>query len=195
MRVRIGDFLRTGDIIADLEGGGDPGKLADRAGAAFTLGAEALGREDIGLGLTRLAEVAVRALSPGMNDPGTACACLDALSEVLVTLGCREAPHPVRTGPASECHVRVVARYHEFDDLVSLALSPVRHHGAGAPSVMARLFEVIGAIGTRVPTGRRGTLVRQAELALQSLDHAIEPSHEREPLRQRAEAVLRELRA
>ena len=193
MRVRIGDFVRTGDIVAELETTGDGDGLASQARDAFILGAEAVGRADMGLGIIRLMEVAVRALSPGVNDSGTACACLDALSEVLVTVGCRDTPHPVRVGP--EGRVRLVACYHRFDELVELALGPIRHHGAGIPTVMARLLDVLGALGRRVPADRRASVARQVELTVQTLEHSIEHEHEREPLRERAAALLADIQS
>ena len=189
MRVRIGDFLRTGDVVADLEAASDSEDLATRARDAFTLGPEAVGRDDMGLGITRLAEVAVRALSPGINDPGTASACLDALSEVLVTIGCRDTPHPVRVGP--DDRVRLVARYHAFEDLVDLAFRPIRHHGAGHPTVMSRLFDVLQAIAARLPESRRVIIAEQVVLTLRAVEQALgDNEHERERLRGRAVSVL-----
>lgn len=194
MRARIGDFLRTGDVVADLEAGEDGEELATRAREAFTLGPEAVGRDDMGLGVTRLAEVAVRALSPGINDPGTASACIDALSEVLVTIGCRDTPHPVRVRPDSR--VRLVARYHAFDDLVELAFRAIRHHGAGHPTVMSRLFEVLQAIAMRLPASRRAIIAEQVTLTLRAVEQALAHNeHERKRLGSRASSVLDAIRA
>ena len=189
MRARIGDFLRTGDVVADLEAAGDGETIARRARDAFTLGPEAVGRDDMGLGVTRLAEVAVRALSPGINDPGTASSCLDALSEVLVTIGCRDTPHPVRVGP--DGRVRLVARYHAFEDLVELAFAPIRHHGAGHPSVMSRHLGVLQAIAVRLPASRRVAIAQQVVLTLRAIEQALaDNDHERERLRGRAVSLL-----
>lgn len=193
MRARVGDFLRTGDIVADLETAGDGQDLATRARDAFTLGPEAVGRDDMGLGVTRLAEVAVRALSPGINDPGTASSCLDALSEVLVTIGCRDAPEPVRIGP--DDRVRLVARYHTFDDLVELAFGPIRHHGAGQPAVMFRLLTVLQAIAVRLPASRRDVIAQHVVLTRRAVERALAGhEHELERLRTRAVSVLGAIR-
>ena len=194
MCARLGDYLRTGDVVAEVEAAGDADELAEQARDAFTLGSEAVGRADMGLGVSRLAEVAVRALSPGINDPGTAQACLDALSEVFVTIGCHETPHPVRVGPDDRVHL--VTRYHSFEDLVEIAFAPIRHYGGGHPPVMLRFLDVLEAISVRLPASRRAVIARQVELTLHAVQQALaDHDHEREQLRQRALGVLEAIRS
>lgn len=170
MCVRLGDYVRTGDTLATVEGMDVNDEASARVRDAFRLGPEAAGDNDMSLGLIRLSEVATRALSPGINDLGTAGACLDAISEVMVRLGCRDAPHPVRASAGG--NVILVARYAGFAELLELALGPIRHFGAGIPPIMLKLIATIRSIGLRVHPNRRSAVLRQLVLARRAADCA-----------------------
>ena len=99
--VRIG--RRPGKFVID---GGElarvwPGDRLDDALAAAVRGAFYIGpqrnlTQDVEFAIDQLVEVAVRALSPGVNDPFTAIACVDRLGEALCALAGREVPSPYR---------------------------------------------------------------------------------------------------
>lgn len=71
-------------------------KLTARVRSAFALGNQRTPRQDIEFAVSQLVEIAVRALSPGLNDPFTAIACVDHLGSALSRLAQREMPSPYR---------------------------------------------------------------------------------------------------
>jgi uncharacterized membrane protein len=130
-----------------------------RIRGAFVLGVEPTGPQDMWLGVTRLVDVAVKALSPGINDPTTAAMCIDGIGEVLIVLGRRTAPDPVREADGGR--VRLIARQPSYEQIVDLAFSQIRHYGASDPSIRAKLLETTERVSARVPPERRGSLTWQ----------------------------------
>lgn len=111
---------------------------------AVCTGFERTAAQDVGYGLRQLTEVAVRALSPGINDPTTAVHALSHSSALLCELASRDlAPRLLRD---EEGAVRVVLRGPDRVDLLELAVTPPRRYGAAAPFVLARLSSLLGEL-------------------------------------------------
>lgn len=91
--------------------------------------------------IRQLAEIAVRALSPGVNDPFTAINCVDALGSALSQVHRRGLPSGVYRDTGGT--VRMVARSLDFTGLVDAAFSQIRQYGAQSPSVAIRLLEIL----------------------------------------------------
>ncbi|TWU01746.1 DUF2254 domain-containing protein [Neorhodopirellula pilleata] len=93
LRRRPGDFVRVGELIAEVDGDGEWDDADDdRVRAAFAFGVSRNPTQDVFFVLDQFVEVAMRALSPGVNDPFTAMQCMDHLSVGLVELSRRQLP-------------------------------------------------------------------------------------------------------
>lgn len=115
--------------------------LAKRVAAAVTTGAERTQVEDVAFGLRQLTDVAVKALSPGINDPTTARHALRHTSALLCELAGRDlGPRILHDDRGA---VRVILRRPAFADLLELALGQPRRYGASDPEVLAGLFEIL----------------------------------------------------
>ena len=192
MEGRIGDYVRTSDVLATVWGArdGDDRGTAERVRAAFVLGSEPTAPQDVALGIARLVEIAVKALSPGINDPGTALMCIDGLGEVLSQLAGREAPSPVRDARGGA--VRLVAQRPTFDELAALAFAQVRHHGAGTPVVVERLLTMAATVAARCGDARRDMMVREAMRVARAAGAALPDPDDRERIAELARAVGRD---
>jgi uncharacterized membrane protein len=116
-------------------------ELMASVGARVTTGFERTTTADLSMGLRQLTDVAVKALSPGINDPTTAVHALGHSSALLcqlsqVSLG----PRLVRDDDGA---VRVVLSRQVFDDLLALGVEQPAHYGSGDPAVMSRLFMLL----------------------------------------------------
>jgi len=100
---------------------------------------------DISLGVQQLADIAVRALSPGVNDPYTAIQCMDVLTAVLATLA--RADMPVFSVIDSEENVRACAPRRTFSYLLSM-LDGIRVYGGADVSVCRRALRMLGDLST-----------------------------------------------
>ncbi|MBD3730670.1 MAG: DUF2254 domain-containing protein [Sphingomonadales bacterium] len=92
LRVRTGDFVHPGMVIAEAIGGAgdDVTALEDCLGTAFALGAERTAEQDPQFLLDELVEIGLRALSPGINDPFTAITAMHWLGAATAELGRRD---------------------------------------------------------------------------------------------------------
>ena len=89
LAVRTGDFVHPGMALAYVEGGLTE-DVADRVLSAFATGSSRTADQDIEFSVDELVEIALRALSPGINDPFTAITCLHWITATLASLGGRD---------------------------------------------------------------------------------------------------------
>jgi uncharacterized membrane protein len=132
------------------------GDVVDALRRSFVIGDRRTPYQDVEFVVQQLTELAVRALSPGINDPYTAVNALEDLTAGLSRLAERPQPSPVRRDPAGR--PRVLAPRADPADIVAAVLDAMRWYGAGAPPVMhatLRLVEeVTRAAGSSTLRGR-----------------------------------------
>ncbi len=128
----------------------DAEQLRRRIGKGMHVSFERTAAQDVGYGLRQLADVANKALSPGINDPTTAVHALGHVSAVLCELAGRD------LGPAllrdDSGRPRVVLRRPDLADLVDLAITQPRRYGSSDPQVMMRLFQLLEELAWHVAT-------------------------------------------
>jgi uncharacterized membrane protein len=157
----VGDYILPGEIVASVwPQDVDDDDVTAAIRAALVLGPERTLQADVAFGFQQLTDIAVKALSPGINDPTTAEICIDRLGELFVRLANRGKPDEVRS--SEDGSVRVVLQGPPFAELVDRALDPIRHYGAGDPNVMAHLLGVLGRVATLVPSDHCATIATQA---------------------------------
>jgi uncharacterized membrane protein len=142
LAIRPGDFVVGGELIAAVYP--EPARTeAFQAALAGTLvfGAERTVSHDVAFGIQQLVEMALRALSPGMNEPFTAVTCIDRLRQTLMQLASRQIPSALRTDHRRR--VRVITRARRFDELLTDALEPISRYGSGEPVVVERLLATL----------------------------------------------------
>lgn len=93
-------------------------EVRDAIRAKFIFGAKRTPTQDLRFQINQLVEVAIRALSPGVNDPFTAMNCMDWLQSALENLSARELPDAHRYD--EDHNLRIVAEATTFDSRVSL---------------------------------------------------------------------------
>lgn len=141
--------------------------VADDIRSAFHLSSSRGGRADVLFMARQLVEIAVRALSPGINDPFTATSCVDRLAEALGRVA--ERPRPGERLEDDEARLRVILIRPSFGDLLDMAFDQVREHGRHSAAVLASLLHAIGSVGdvARRPSDR-AELLRHADLVVEA---------------------------
>ncbi len=138
-------------------------KLAVQINDAFILGSRRSEQQDVEFPLDQLVEIAVRALSPGINDPFTAIRCIDQLSAALCHLSQREIPSPYRYDDHDQ--LRIIVEPISFTDAMDAAFNQIRQYGKSSVAVTMRLLEAIAAIALFThKTSDRTTLQRHADM-------------------------------
>ncbi len=115
-------------------------EIRDDLRGAFGIGPERTLHQDVAFGITMIEDVAVKALSPGVNDPNTAKAVAVQLGEVILTILSRELPPTVL-----DIDGRTLFRTSEptYDDYVDAAFNQIRHYANGQPSVQLVLVQTL----------------------------------------------------
>ncbi|NEK18398.1 DUF2254 domain-containing protein [Rhizobium leguminosarum] len=170
MLVRPGDYVFPGAPIAFVKPMVEDAEEAIRIATA--LGPQRGSSADIEFAVRQLVEVAVRALSPGINDPLTAVSVIDRLGAAL----CDLVPLHLSTGVVFD-HGRpvVVIPSVDYDGLVNAMFHMIRQNGSGSPAVLIRILDVLTAVVTseRAPS-RVATLQRHADLVLDDAGRNIQ---------------------
>jgi uncharacterized membrane protein len=146
--------------------------LEELINSAFILGHQRTAAQDIEFPIHQLVEIAVRALSPGINDPFTAITCVDRLGSALHRLAQREMPSPFRLD--EEDRLRMVAPAVTFPEIVNGSFGPIRQYARSSSVVTIRLLESIAVIAgaTHRPIDR-AALLHQAEMIARGAREAL----------------------
>ena len=166
---RVGDFLGTDDPLFHLYGGAaliDVKKL--RACVAF--GPERTIEQDPTFAFRIIVDIALKALSPAINDPTTSVLAMDQLQRLLRKVGQRHLhDDEIRD---KEGYLRLILRTPDWADFVNLSFTEIRHYGACNVQVARRLRAVIENLIGSLPEHRHPELLKQLEL----LDRTVEKS-------------------
>jgi uncharacterized membrane protein len=136
LAARPGDYIIPGETIAITSPTIDE-RTASVVRSSFTLGRTRTSNQDAAFAFLQLAEIALRALSPGVNDPFTAVMCIDRITAGMCLLADRSLPHPVRHDDNGV--VRVIAPRYEYEDLVQAGYGHIRESAASQAYVMEHL--------------------------------------------------------
>lgn len=166
VHVLVGRYAIPGTRLCTIAPPPDDQDLAgEEARASLVVGDARTAQQDVTYGVRQLADVALKALSPGVNDPTTAQDAIFHLGGLVRELLHREPP-PVRRRVGDDCIVEVTDEV-THDDIVDLAFDEIRLAAQGMPTVCIYLLEVLdlldGALADR-PATVTGGLRRQARL-------------------------------
>lgn len=174
----IGEFVSEGTPLVSVAG---PGR-ADEKTAAELNGVYVISRhrtvhQDAAFGIRQIVDMAMKALSPGVNDSTTAVMCVDYLGAILARLAIRGiAPlHRMDQG-----ELRVIARGPSFESLLADAFDQIRQNAEGNVAVLTRQLEALETIaGQTANAGRRQALRQQAVLICAAAEGTIPSPHDR----------------
>jgi len=149
-----GEFVAHGaPVLRAWPGSRVDERLGKRLEGIFVVGSRKTPQQDLAFVFEQLVEVAVRALSPGVNDPYTAVSAIDRLGDGLAHLACRRLPSPHREDETGS--LRLVVSRMTFEAVVDLSLNPLRRHGATDVAVAHRLLVRLGDLAGSMRTGDR----------------------------------------
>ncbi len=188
MEYAIGSYVTKGSVlvsVAEYSASQQPidKREASRLHQCYSIGNQRLIDQDAGFGLRQLVDIAVKALSAGINDTSTAIMCIDRLGSLLALLAGRDLGSPVR---AEDGQVRVIARRPDFASYLATAFDQVRTNAAEDEAIYLRLLVALHTVAqrTRRPDYHR-VIGQQAELALAAAEKNITVEYELAQVRQR----------
>jgi uncharacterized membrane protein len=143
---------------------------------------------DVALGARQLVDVAIKALSPGINDPYTAVEVLDQLTFLLCELSRMHLGPRVLADEAGRA--RVFLHSPTLRDYLELATDQILRYGSGEPAVVLRLLRLAGAVGQRARDARDRQAARETlHRILAEAERAQAGSPRLELLRSHAESL------
>lgn len=158
---------------------------------AFIVGDHPTEEQDIEYSVRQIVEVAVRALSPGVNDPFTAVNALDVLAAGVCRVARRGLPGPSHFDDAGV--LRVVVPVTTFEGFVDAAFDQIRQYGRGSVAVSVRLLEVLASCASQCDVEQRTVLLRHVEMSYHEAAAATLADGDRAALRVRYEAAVQSL--
>ena len=144
---RVGQFVPSGVPLMRVS---KPEPVpADRALhliAAFDIGPVRTMQQDVEFGIIQIVDIALRAMSPAVNDPSTAISCVDQLSRIMIVWLSRIPPPFHYYAPP---HVlRLFVPWMSFDGLLDTAFEQIRHYAAADVAVSLRLMRAFDDIAS-----------------------------------------------
>ena len=149
---RVGQFVPAGVPLARVS---KPERLAAERAVdfitAFDIGPARTLQQDVEFGIIQIVDIALRAMSPAVNDPSTAISCVDQLSRIMIVWIGRMPPPSHYYAPP---HVlRLFVPWITFDELLDTAFEQIRHYAAADIAVSLRLLRAFRDIATTTEHG------------------------------------------
>lgn len=188
---RPGDYVLDGADVLRVHGAPSlGGELEEGLRAAVVVGGRRTLVQDLEFAFHQLVEIAVRALSPGVNDPFTCMSCIDELGTALARVARRGPPPSRLTDEAGRVRVHLDAT--DFAGIVGAAFDQIRQHGKGDVAVSMHLLATLRRVAPLLRTdAQRASLLEQGRLAYELSSAHAETDPDRAGLRSRFEALER----
>lgn len=179
MESAIGDFVAQDRPLASLALNTPPDATTIRAlNRIYAIDSYRTTDQDAAFGIRQLVDIALKALSPGVNDTTTAVTCIEYLSVILALYAVRRTAAPHRFDGDD---LRVIARGPTFEGLVSLAFDQILENAEGNTEILTRLLQAIEQIAhvARNPR-RRHILLRHVEVIAEVADRSVKSTYARD---------------
>jgi len=158
---QVGDFVAADEPLFNLYGGAtqiDDAVLRE----AVAFGTERTMEQDPTFAFRILVDIALKALSPAINDPTTAVLAIDQIHRLLRVVGRRHLHDDVIRDTAGT--VRVILRTPNWDDYVHIACNEIRACGAGSVQIPRRQRAMLENLLRTLPASRHAALRQQLDL-------------------------------
>ncbi len=186
---RPGHFLISGHPIATVWPPDAVEPVTQELRRAHITGPHRTLTQDLAFAVDQLVEIALRALSPAVNDTFTALTCIDWLGESLCKVTTRW--HPLRVHRDGHGYVRVITAHVSWRRLVERAFEKIRQAGRGMPAVLIRQLEALTKIMDHTTSDeQRQLLLEQAAMILQASEESVPEPADRADVRRTHQQVL-----
>ncbi|MCL7487883.1 MAG: DUF2254 domain-containing protein [Desulfobulbaceae bacterium] len=190
---RPGNFVFAGTPLISVSPGKDFDQdTEDIVRSAFFLGSSRTPEHDIEFSIHQFVEVALRALSPGINDPYTAISCIDRLGASLCAMNEKSFPTPYQFDDRGK--LRLILNVVDYDGILDAAFNQIRQYGRGNVDINIRLLEIlhVAAMTTR-DKKRYAAIKRHGEMIYRSCGEAIPEKEDRKDVDERFKTLLSQL--
>jgi uncharacterized membrane protein len=175
--------------LATVWPAGAAGQVAVALEKAHVTGPHRTLTQDPVFAIDQLVEIAIRALSPAVNDTFTALTCIDWISAGLSEISTRVLEEGVYRGRSGK--IRLIESDPSYERMVNRAYDKIRQAGRGMPAVVIRMIDSIAVITQNTTSDRqRSVLRRQAEMILRGAEGDVSDPNDLADIRRRFERFL-----
>jgi uncharacterized membrane protein len=186
---RPGHFVARGLPLARVWPASAAGDVSRALDKAHVTGANRTLRQDLTFAIDQLVEIALRALSPAVNDTFTGMTCVDWLSDGLCAMTAGWNSRRVHFD--TDGKVRVIACELRYEQIVDRAFDKIRQAGRAMPAILIRQLEALARIMEYTTTAEQRTvLLDQAAMILRSGEASVPEAEDRADVRRRYDAVV-----
>jgi uncharacterized membrane protein len=186
---QVGQFVIAGSPLMSVLAAAPPdAKACKKLESSVAIGRQGTIEQDIGFGIRQIVDVALKALSPGVNDTTTAVMAVDYLTAIAGLLSERliDTQHPDEEG-----EIRLLTRGPTYEGLISGSFDQIRQNAGGNVAVLKALLGALEAIGRRTTSSSRLRLLREHSLALAELcDSSVSAPRDRRLLMEQIDRTM-----
>ena len=188
----IGDFVVQDTTLFSLALANPPEpKLIAALREAFNIQRHRTVEQDASFGIRQLVDIALRALSPGINDTTTAVMCVDYLTAILARLAVRDIPSQNRYDKGE---LRVITIGPTFFSLVAESFDQIRGSAEGNVAVLLRMLGALQTIGGLIASASNRQVLREhMEWTAEVATRTIKSPHDRTLFEERLTQLSKEL--
>ena len=177
LAVSPGTYVHEGMPLAHMSPRADlPAETRDGLLGAFSFADHRTVVQDVGFGVNQIVEVALRAMSPGINDPFTADTCVDRLTAMLARMAGRAFPDPRWRDEQGK--VRVLMRRPTFAYFVAATYAPVRRYARSDAMLLGKMLASMASVARHCPQSRPRRLAAVREQAKAVMDAITDDTNE-----------------
>jgi uncharacterized membrane protein len=173
----VGDFVTNGSVLVEVYGS-PSGADERRLRGMFALGHERAIDQDPAFALRVMVDVAIRALSPAVNDPTSATQVVDHIDGLLLALG-RAQQYGVNVLTDAQGRVRLVIPRRSWCDYLDLAVTEIRRYGSTSVQITRRLRAMLEDLRAAVPPEQQPAVEQQLAALHRSVTMSIADPQER----------------
>jgi len=185
-----GDHLVKGIEIGQLYSNKDLDKeQIENIASCFIIGKTKDAQQDLEFYIHQIVEIASRALSPGINDPFTAIACIDALTATMCHLA--QVHFPLRYIVDNEMNLRIITDALDFEGTLDSSFHQIRQFSAGSIAVIIRLMEALITINNFVQKeDHKKAVIKHAKMVLNIGKESIKEERDLNDLLERSKKII-----
>ena len=187
---RPGDYvvegMELGSVYADEKLGED---IIRRCKSYYFAGRVRTPHQDTEYSIHQMVEIACRALSPGVNDPYTAIACIDNLTSTMCYLSGVKFPSRYRYDEQGT--LRLITKVLTYEGVFDAAFNQIRQFGHSVPAVAVRLMEAFITISKFTNKKlHREVLKKHAAMVLNMAEKTFEEPNDLNDLKERSKFIM-----
>lgn len=174
----IGEFVVQSTTLASLalEEPPDPQSIA-AVQASISIGPHRTVEQDAAYGIRQIVDVALKALSPGINDTTTAATCVDYLTTLLARIAPRRIPSPYQYADGT---LRVIAKRPSFESLLAESFDQIRNNAKSNVAILSQMLDALRTLAILTVCPRRSqALGEQARWIAEAAERNVESAHDR----------------